>query len=109
ENSEEIGYKAIMTDIHPLGIFTFKSNSTNYIRVLSIDNGHRFIKEKFRNGFRLSNTTNIIDIELSKDIDFVQVTKVLKRMKNILEKPENKPEEIQIAVPKSPIKNSNKK
>ena len=78
QNSEEIGYKAILTDIHPQGIFRFESDNKNFIRILSIDNGHRFIKEKFRNGFRVSNTTNIIDIELPKNTDLEKTDKVIR-------------------------------
>jgi len=105
QNSEEIGYKAILTDIHPQGIFRFELENKNYIRILSIDNGHRFIKEKFRNGFRVSNTTNIIDIELTNDIYLEKVDKVIRELKSVLEKPVTESNEIQIVIPKS--KNGN--
>lgn len=105
QDSEEIGYKAILTDIHPQGIFRFELENKNFIRILSIDNGHRFIKEKFRNGFRVSNTTNIIDIELTKSIDLEKFDKVIEDLKNVLEKPVAESDEIQIVGPKS--KNGN--
>ena len=101
QNSEEIEYKAILTDIHPQGIFLFELENKNFIRILSIDNGHRFIKEKFRNGFRVSNTTNIIDIELIKKVDLEKIDKVIGDLKSILEKPVTESDEIQIIVPKS--------
>ena len=101
QNSEEIEYKAILTDIHPQGIFLFELENKNFIRILSIDDGHRFIKEKFRNGFRVSNTTNIIDIELIKKVDLEKIDKVIGDLKSILEKPVTESDEIQIIVPKS--------
>ena len=100
QNSEEIGYKAILADIHPQGIFRFESDHKNYIRILSIDNGHRFIKERFRNGLRVSNTTNIIDIEVAKNTDLEKIDNVIRALKSVLEKPIMEPEEIQIVVPK---------
>ena len=100
-DSEEIGYKAILTDIHPQGIFCFEMDNKNFIRILSIDNGHRFIKEKFRNGFRVSNTTNIIDIEITKNTDLGKIDKVIRDLKGVMEKPVTESDEIQIVVPKS--------
>lgn len=100
QNSEEIGYKVILTDIHPQGIFRFESDNKTFIRILSIDNGHRFIKEKFRNGFRVANTTNVIDIELPKIVDLGRTDKVIRDLKNVLEKPVTESDEIQIAIPK---------
>jgi hypothetical protein len=105
QNSEEIGYKVILTDIHPQGIFRFESDNKTFIRILSIDNGHRFIKEKFRNGFRVSNTTNVIDIRLPKIEDLEKTDKVIRDLKSVLEKPVTESDEIQIVGPKS--KNGN--
>ena len=105
QDSEEIGYKAILTDIHPQGVFRYESDNKNFIRILSIDNGHRFIKEKFRNGFRVSNTTNVIDIELPKNVDLEKTDKVIRDLKSVLEKPATESDEIQIVGPKS--KNGN--
>ncbi|WP_338731405.1 hypothetical protein [Mangrovimonas cancribranchiae] len=105
QNSEEIGYKVILTDIHPQGIFRYESENKTFIRILSIDNGHRFIKEKFRNGFRISNTTNVIDIGLPKIVDIEKAEKVIKDLKIVLEKPITEPDETQIVGPKS--KNGN--
>ncbi|GAA4281919.1 hypothetical protein [Gaetbulibacter aestuarii] len=105
QNSEEIGYKVILTDIHPQGIFRFESDNKTFIRILSIDNGHRFIKEKFRNGFRVSNTTNVIDIGLPKIVDLEKTDRVIRDLKSVLEKPVTESDEIQIVGPKS--KNGN--
>jgi hypothetical protein len=56
-------YKFLEKDIHPEGVF-FDENKKNYtLKILSIDNGHRFIFTKLRNGIRLSNTDNIIKID----------------------------------------------
>src|SRR5690606_21355536 len=84
QNSKEIRYKAILTDIHPQGIFRFELDNKIFLRILSIDNGHRFIKEKFINGFRVSNTTNIIDIELPKNTNLEKTEKVIRDLKNVL-------------------------
>ena len=95
-DSKELFYKAILTDIHPEGIFIFESDNNYFLRVLSIDNGHRFIKERFPNGFRVSNTTNIIDIKLPKVADFEKVNKVVAIFKDYLKKPETKTDDNQI-------------
>jgi len=100
-NSEEIGYKVILTDIHPEGIFTIKINEKNNIRILSVDNGHRFIKEKFRGGYRVSNTTNIIDIEILQNTNSFLIDEVIKNLKMILKEEENENVDIQIIVPKN--------
>ena len=105
QDSEEIGYKAILTDIHPQGVFRIELLNKNFIRVLSIDNGHRFIKEKFRNGFRVSNTTNTIDIELPNKINLEKVKKIIKDLKRALKKPVIESDEIQITLPKSKKRN----
>ncbi|PKQ46770.1 hypothetical protein CSW08_01305 [Confluentibacter flavum] len=100
QNSEQIGYKVILTDIHPQGIFRYESDNKTFLRILSIDNGHRFIKEKFRNGFRVSNTTNVIDIGLPKIVDLEKTDKVIRDLKSVLEKPVTESDEIQIVEPK---------
>ena len=97
ENSKEIGYKAILTDINPLGIFLFESNQKAFIRILSIDNGHRFIKQNFN----YSNTTNVIDIELPKNVDLEKTNKVIENLKSVLEKPKTESDDIQIITSKS--------
>ena len=55
-------YQLLLKDIHPKGIFIYKYEDVSTIRILSINNGHVFIEEEFKNGFRVSNTTNYIDI-----------------------------------------------
>ncbi|WP_303318798.1 hypothetical protein Q4Q34_04905 [Flavivirga abyssicola] len=97
QNSEEIAYKVILTDIHPQGIFRYELDNKNFIRILSIDNGHRFIKD----GFRVSHTTNIIDIELPKNIDLKKINRVIKDLKSILKKPVIESDEIIIVGPES--------
>ena len=97
QDSEEIRYKAILTDIHPQGIFRFESDNKTFIRILSIDNGHRFIKD----GFKVSHTTNIIDIELAKNIDLKKVERVIKDLKSVLKKPVIESDEIIIVGPES--------
>ena len=97
QDSEEIRYKAILTDIHPQGLFRFESDNKNFIRILSIDNGHRFIKD----GFKVSYTTNIIDIELPKNIDLKKVDRVIKDLKSVLKKPVIESDEIIIVGPES--------
>ncbi len=95
-DSKELFYKAILTDIHPEGIFIFESDNNYFLRILSIDNGSRFIKERFPNGFRRSNTTNIIDIKLSKTGDFGNVRQVIATFKNFLQEPKTENDDIQI-------------
>lgn len=62
------GLKMLIKDIHPEGIFLISKDGRNTIRILSIDNGHKFIEENFRNGFRLSKTTNLVDITTSQEL-----------------------------------------
>ncbi len=56
-------YRLLLVDIHPKGVFIYGNEGENMIRILSINNGNVFIEEKFTNsGFRISKTTNYIDI-----------------------------------------------
>lgn len=98
EKSEEITYKVIKSDMHPEGIFLFKSKDGDFIRILSIDNGHRFIREKFINGFRLSHTTNLIDIRILSNSNQSEIDTVIANLKNVLKKIKPEIEEIQIFV-----------
>jgi hypothetical protein len=97
ESSREIGYKAILTDINPLGVFLFESDKKTFIRILSIDSGHRFIKQNIN----YSNTTNVIDIELPKNVNLEKANKVIESLKSILVKPEKESDDIQIITSKS--------
>lgn len=56
------GYKLLVEDIHPKGIYLYKSNGRYTIRVISLNNGNVFIKENFGGKYRNSNTTNYVDI-----------------------------------------------
>ena len=54
-------YKFLEKDIHPEGVFFDEQKKSYTLKILSIDNGHRFIFTKLKNnGVRRSNTTNII-------------------------------------------------
>jgi hypothetical protein len=97
ENSKEIGYKVILTDINPLGVFLFESDKKTFIRILSIDSGHRFIKQNIN----YSNTTNVIDIELPKNVNLEKANKVIENLKSVLVKPAKESDDIQIITSKS--------
>lgn len=94
-DSKEIGYKVMLTDIHPEGIFSIELDGKTYIRILSIDNGNRFIKEKFTNGFRFGTTTNIIDIEILECTSPFKIKKVINELKALLASKNIEPEKIQ--------------
>nr|AMP57059.1 hypothetical protein [uncultured bacterium] len=55
-------YKLLKRDIHPKGIFLIENDNRYSIRILSLNNGHVFIKENFGTKYRHSNTTNFVDI-----------------------------------------------
>lgn len=55
-------YKLLKRDVHPKGIFLIESDNQHSIRILSLNNGHVFIKENFGKKYRHSNTTNYVDI-----------------------------------------------
>lgn len=57
-------YKFLEKDIHPEGVFFDEIKDSYTLKILSIDNGRRFIFTKFKStGVRLSNTTNIISLD----------------------------------------------
>lgn len=63
ENGATINaYKLLKRDIHPKGIFMIENDNQYSIRILSLNNGHVFIKENFGTKYRHSNTTNYVDI-----------------------------------------------
>lgn len=55
-------YKLLKQDIHPKGVFLIENDNQYSIRVLSLNNGHVFIRENFGIRYRHSNTTNFVDI-----------------------------------------------
>lgn len=101
QDIQKNGYRLLITDIHPEGIFVEK----NKIRVLAINNGHMFVEEKFRSGKRLSHNTNYIDIEGYMDLDKAQkfVESLRAFVKSKTQKPKTKDKEIKVYM--SPRKN----
>ncbi len=97
-------YKMLLRDIHPEGIFLTKNKKSKIsIRILSINNGHLFIESEFKNGFRVSNSTNFIDIgpwNKKKEKELQDVINRLKKMiKSKASKKKNKSEDIDIIIP----------
>lgn len=86
EDTEKYTYKIIATDIHPLGIFFLEREDRIYIRLLSIDNGKRFVRERYRNGYRLSNNTNVIDVDVSDAKSVEDIKNTIKEIKKFLSK-----------------------
>lgn len=101
EETQKKGYRLLIKDIHPEGVFILGDK----IRILSINNGHKFVEESFKNGHRLSHNTNYIEImdfvDLSKAEAFVSSMKVFVQSKVQKKKPQK--EEIEIYM--SPRKN----
>lgn len=56
------GYKMLIEDIHPKGIFLYESKETFSIRILSLNNGNVFIEDNLDSKYKYSKTTNHIDI-----------------------------------------------
>lgn len=84
EGVERFTYKMIVTDIHPLGIFLLEREDRIYIRLLSIDNGKRFVRERYRNGYRLSNNTNVIDVDVSEAKSPEDIKSTIREIKKFL-------------------------
>lgn len=95
---KRFGYKAILNDIHPEGIFIIERGDTKYLRILSIHNGKVFVREKFRGQFRNSNNTNIVEIELPDNINKKQLDELIENLKSIFVK-EKRNTPIQIVEP----------
>ena len=95
---KKFGYKTILDDIHPEGIFIIEKEGTNFLRILSIHNGNVFVREKFRRQFRNSNNTNIVEIELPENIDEKLLMELVENLKSIFVK-EEKETPIQIVEP----------
>ena len=100
-DGNRIGYKAILEDIHPEGIFIAEIEGTTFLRVLSVNNGKVFVKEKFRGEFRLSNNTNLIDIQLPKNFDEGTLKNLIQSLKLIFVKEEIEPIIDNIDLPKT--------
>lgn len=90
-------FKFLEEDIHPEGVFFDELKRSYTLKILSIDNGHRFIFTKLRNKTKLSNTTNIIEIDNinpeKKEILKKFIIKLRDYRKSLIEK---KTEELQI-------------
>lgn len=57
------GYKLLVEDIHPKGIYLYEDNRGIYLlRILSINNGNVFIEENLGKKHKHSKTTNYVDI-----------------------------------------------
>lgn len=56
------GYKLLVKDIHPLGVFVIDNDSICSLRLLSLNNGHVFIDENLDKKYVHSNTANYVDI-----------------------------------------------
>lgn len=97
---KSFGYKTILEDIHPEGIFIIEKENNTFLRILSIHNEKVFVKEKFRGKFRLSNNINLIDIELDKTINENTLSDLVHSLKSIFVK-EKKDIPIQIEPPKT--------
>jgi hypothetical protein len=76
------GLKMLIKDIHPEGIFILSEEERNRIRILSIDNGNKFIEENFRRGFRLSKSTNYVEFTVSSNASDVKL--FIEKMKEYL-------------------------
>lgn len=87
---QKFGYKAILNDIHPEGIFIIEKEDRKFLRILSIHNGKVFVREKFKGQFRNSNNTNIVEIELPENIDGKQLNELVENLKSIFVKEEKK-------------------
>ncbi|MEM9547600.1 MAG: hypothetical protein AAGA77_16590, partial [Bacteroidota bacterium] len=94
------GLKMLIKDIHPEGIFLLSEKGGNKVRILTIDNGHKFIEEHFRNEFRVSKTTNLVDIKTSQASE--KVNSFISKMKEFINfkiSPKEKYEDINIIEP----------
>jgi hypothetical protein len=97
-------YKTLIKDIHPEGIFIEEEKGFYQLKILSIDNGYRFIANKFKNKIRFSNTINLItinNISLKKKKELAKFIKDLKGYISISTKVEPDSGYPQVIVPKS--------
>lgn len=77
-------YKLLKRDIHPKGMFLIENDNQYSIRILSLNNGHVFIKESFGTKYRHSNTTNFVDIGLWDKKHKTNLTKFLSAFEQFL-------------------------
>ncbi len=98
-HGETFRYKMLIKDIHPEGIFKIY-DSSNLVRILSIDNGKKFIEEGFKNGYRVSHNTNIIDIKFNNESDDILIDRFIEEMKKFLtKKKDTLVKEIKVIIP----------
>lgn len=84
KNGDPVNYKLLANDIHPLGVFVL-GESKNVVRILSIDNGKRFVRERVISGFRTSNNTNYIDLNFNSSKNINEVHKFVEALIDFLE------------------------
>ena len=96
--NKKFGFKAILKDIHPEGIFIIERENIKYLRILSIHNGKVFVREVLRGQFWNSNNTNIIEIQLPENINDKDLTILVENLKSIFIK-EEKEVPLQIVEP----------
>ncbi len=77
-------YQIRIKDIHPEGIFINKSEGNKTLRILSIKNRDIFIKNSFKNGYRVSNTTNYIDIGGIENFDDGKLLRFINEFKEFI-------------------------
>lgn len=97
-------YKILEKDIHPEGVFFEEQKKSCTLKILSIDNGHRFIFTKLKNVVRLSNTTNIIEIKninLEKRENLKKFIHKMRNYRKSLIKKKPKDPQIFVAEPKN--------
>lgn len=96
--------KLLIKDIHPEGIFLISDKEKTVIRILSNDDGHKFIDEKFKNGFKVSKTTNYVDFTATSPLSeinlFIDKLKAFLKSRNSKLK-ENENEKIELYIPKT--------
>lgn len=97
---KKFGFKAILEDIHPEGIFIIERENIKYLRILSIHNGKVFVREVLRGQFWNSNNTNIIEIQLPENINDKALTVLVENLKSIFIKEEK---EVPIQIVEPPI------
>lgn len=84
EGKKQNGYKLLIKDIHPEGVFFHQDSLKKSIRIISINNGKLFIKEEFRNEFRVSNNANYIDIHLNDKVNMDLIDKFINQLKSFI-------------------------
>ena len=104
ESKKSTEYKILIKVIHPEGIFFEREENFLRLKILSIDNGNRFIESKYRDKIRLSNTTNIIlfdNIDLKKDKNLLGFVKCFRSYMKVKNNIDNDYAEPKVIVPKT--------